>query len=393
MGFATHPEKIIRKITAKTMKTVSLFSGAGGLDIGVRNAGGNVIFSSDIDLDCVETLKMNEHTNGGIVLNEDIYKLTGKRIAKMAGVKKSEITFLVGGPPCQSFSKNNYWTKSGKESLRRRMREKEKAGLTGRKYIGDQVLSKKKKRVDVADNINTSLVMEFGRLIHELSPEGFLFENVQSITHPKNKIYLNEFISFVEGIGYKTNLMSLSSEEFGVAQKRKRIFVTGLKKEVPKTPEPTHSLKPSLYLEQAVPVKKVIQKYKSKKYFEPQEVINGRWAEYFPDIPPGSNYKALTSWAGYHNPIFEAETRFWNFLLKLDPEKPSWTIPASPGPWIGPFHWENRRLRIPELASIQSFPDGYNFFGNRRSQVRQIGNAAPPLMVERVFETLVKVVG
>jgi DNA (cytosine-5)-methyltransferase 1 len=220
-----------------------------------------------------------------------------------------------------------------------------------------------------------------------------LFENVQSITHPKNIIYLNEFISFVEGIGYKINLTCLSSEEFGVAQKRKRVFVTGLKNEVPQNPEPTHSLKPSLYLEQAVPVKKVIQKYKSKKYFEPEEVITGRWAEYFPDIPPGWNYKALTSWAGYSNPIFEAETRFWNFLLKLDPEKPSWTIPASPGPWIGPFHWKNRRLRIPELASIQSFPEGYKFFGSRRSQVKQIGNAAPPLMIERVFETLVKVVG
>ena len=102
------------------------------------------------------------------------------------------------------------------------------------------------------------------------------------------------------------------------------------------------------------------------------------------------NYKALTEWAGYKNPIFEAETKFWNFLLKLHPDKPSWTIPASPGPWIGPFHWENRRLRIPELAAIQSFPENYDFYGVRRSIVRQIGNAAPPLLVKSVMDTLVE---
>jgi DNA (cytosine-5)-methyltransferase 1 len=73
-----------------------------------------------------------------------------------------------------------------------------------------------------------------------------------------------------------------------------------------------------------------------------------------------------------------AETRFWNFLLKLDPKLPSWTIPANPGPWIGPFHWESRRLRTPELAVLQGFPVDYVFAGSRRERVRQIGNAVPP---------------
>ena len=59
---------------------------------------------------------------------------------------------------------------------------------------------------------------------------------------------------------------------------------------------------------------------------------------------------------------------------------PSWTIAAQPGPWIGPFHWDNRRLRVPEIAAIQTFPKNYKFYGNRRSVQKQIGNAVPPLL-------------
>ena len=100
------------------------------------------------------------------------------------------------------------------------------------------------------------------------------------------------------------------------------------------------------------------------------------------------NYKALTAWAGYPNPKFVADKRFWSFLLKLSPDKPSWTITAQPGPWVGPFHWTNRRLRVPEAAAIQSFPKGYKFHGTRRSIQKQIGNAVPPLMGKAMIEFL-----
>jgi DNA (cytosine-5)-methyltransferase 1 len=90
--------------------------------------------------------------------------------------------------------------------------------------------------------------------------------------------------------------------------------------------------------------------------------------------------------------VFEAETRFWNFLLKLRRDKPSWTIPANPGPWIGPFHWDDRRLRIVEMAALQSFPAGYSFVGNRREKVRQVGNAAPPLLLKFMIRSVLDVV-
>ena len=93
------------------------------------------------------------------------------------------------------------------------------------------------------------------------------------------------------------------------------------------------------------------------------------------------------------NPTFEAESRFWNFLLKLHPEKQSWTVAASPGPWTGPFHWETRRLRTPELAAIQSFPEGYRFAGSRRDRVKQIGNAVPPKMAAAVIAKVLEAIG
>ena len=104
------------------------------------------------------------------------------------------------------------------------------------------------------------------------------------------------------------------------------------------------------------------------------------------EVPPGKNYKALTAWAGYENPKFVAEKRYWSFLLKLSPDLPSWTITAQPGPWIGPFHWDNRRLRAPEAAALQTFPRGYKFFGTRRSVQKQIGNAVPCLMGKAMIE-------
>ena len=163
----------------------------------------------------------------------------------------------------------------------------------------------------------------------------------------------------------------------------------------PLAPAPTHdgrSLGVSADLLPATTAREVCLPYQSKRFHEPEEVVTGTWAEHFAQIPPGWNYKFHTAWAGHPSPAFVTEQRFWNFLLVLNPDKPSWTIPASPGPWIGPFHWNHRRLRIPELAAIQGFPDGYAFAGSRRERVRQIGNAVPPPlaapMIKSVLTTL-----
>ena len=96
----------------------------------------------------------------------------------------------------------------------------------------------------------------------------------------------------------------------------------------------------------------------------------------------GNNYQWLTRKGGGEN-VFGYRTKYWSFLLKLARDKPSWTLPAQPGPSAGPFHWDNRPLSIPELLRLQTFPDTWRVEGEgRREQVRQIGNATPPLLGE-----------
>jgi DNA (cytosine-5)-methyltransferase 1 len=203
-----------------------------------------------------------------------------------------------------------------------------------------------------------------------------VFENVPSILHPRNKHVFEELRSSARRAGYETTAVVAKATDYGVAQGRQRVFLLGSRDGAPIAPEITHGegLLPF------VGAGEVLAPFEGNEFFEPEEVISGRWAEHLREVKPGMNYKWHTAWAGHPNPTFETETRYWNFLLKLDPALPSWTLPASPGPWTGPFHWANRRLRTPEMAALQAFPIGYSFAGPRRERVRQIGNAVPVTM-------------
>ena len=165
--------------------------------------------------------------------------------------------------------------------------------------------------------------------------------------------------------GYQTRLSRANALEFGAPQKRDRVFVLGAKARPPVAPTPTHSSdggeRPGRL--PAVRAGEALRPFAGPEFHEPDEIVEGRWAEHLKSVPPGWNYKAHTAWGGHPDPTFVTETRFWNFLLKLSPDKPSWTIPANPGPWTGPFHWTSRRLRIPELAALQGFPPDYRLRG------------------------------
>jgi DNA (cytosine-5)-methyltransferase 1 len=107
----------------------------------------------------------------------------------------------------------------------------------------------------------------------------------------------------------------------------------------------------------------------------------GSWTDLLPSIPEGSNYLWLTSRGGGPE-IFGWRTRYWSFLLKLAKDRPSWTLPASPGPSTGPFHWDNRPLSIRECLRLQSFPDSWELVGTSQERRRLAGNATPPLLAE-----------
>lgn len=343
------------------MKAISLFSGAGGLDIGSVMADIPVAFSIDIEKDCIETLSLNKEFNHTTAICGNLSEYKSEEIKKLADINEDEKFIVIGGAPCQPFSKNGYWVTN-----------------KVRKGINDP---------------RATLVNEFLRVVLDLSPDGFVFENVESLMHPTNKVIVDSFINIVEEEGYSYKIIKANSLNYGVPQKRKRLFIIGtkgtFKSEEPKV---THSDQTSILapdLKPFVTVGEVISEFDTPEFFEKEEETNGgTYHEDLLEVPPGMNYKALTAWAGYPNPKFIADKRFWNFLLKLHPDKPSWTITAQPGPWVGPFHWTSRRLRVPEIAAIQSFPKEYKFFGSRRSIQKQIGNAVPPLMGKAMIKFL-----
>ena len=110
---------------------------------------------------------------------------------------------------------------------------------------------------------------------------------------------------------------------------------------------------------------------------EPEEVVAGTYAEELCAVPPGDNYLWWTAHRGHPEPRFKWRSRYWTFLLELAPDRPSPTIQGQPGPWVGPFHWENRRLRVAGQR-LMEFPDDFTVLGSRRDQQLQLGNAVPP---------------
>ena len=340
--------------------SISLFSGAGGLDVASIEAGVPVVLSTDFNEDCIETLKLNSLFEDSKIVLGDLHEIESSVFSDRLKEVKHDAFIVIGGAPCQPFSKAGYWVTNQR-----------------RKGINDP---------------RASLIDEYLRVVTDIQPDGFVFENVESLLHPTNKTRVARFLEIAEESGYDCKVVRANALDYGVSQKRKRIFIVGTKGKF-KSDEPRKTHCPPKKCEETgllpyVNVGEVIAGFDGPEYYEPEEETKGKYHDDLQEIPPGMNYKALTAWAGYPNPKFVADKRFWSFLLKLSPDMPSWTITAQPGPWVGPFHWDNRRLRVPEIAAIQSFPAGYKFYGSRRSVQMQIGNAVPALMGKAMIEYL-----
>lgn len=361
---------------------IDLFAGAGGIGVGAVMAGGDLRLSVEMDAIACETLTLNKKHHPGEVLRGDVSALRGEELRERARIGKSDPLVIVGGPPCQPFSKAAYWLDPGDDAAFRRARAR-----------GESPAVRPRPITEARPDERRTLVDHFLERIREADADGFVFENVPSITHPRNRHVLEGLLARANALGYKTSFVKANAVDYGVAQMRERVFILGAKRDTPVIPAKTHSdgEQPELGTSPVVTAGDALRGFDTAKYAEPEEVVQGRWEKEFREIPPGWNYKWLTAWNG-QRPVFEAETRFWNFLLKLSPKRPSWTIAANPGPWIGPFHWEHRRLRVVEMAALQSFPEGYIFAGNRREKVRQVGNAAPPALLKFMIGSVLDVV-
>lgn len=344
------------------ISAISLFSGCGGLDIGSHMAGVNTMSCIDFDENCIKTLNQNSIFKKTEKIFADVTSYPSKKFKDTLKKNKYNEFIVIGGPPCQPFSKAGYWIGN----------KNRKGGNDPRNMVG-----------------------EYFRIVEDLKPSGFLFENVESLLHPTNKHIIETIKLKIKELGYHYKIINANALDYGVPQKRKRIFIFGSKKKFSDIePKKTHGVTKEINdktFERYVSVGEVINRFDKKKYYEPEEVAEG--GTYFKDllkVSPGKNYIELTVPPKGPHSKFEKGKRFWSFLLKLSPDLPSWTIAAQPGPWVGPFHWSSRRLRVPEIAAIQTFPEEYKFYGNRRSIQRQIGNAVPPLMGKAMVKYLVE---
>jgi DNA (cytosine-5)-methyltransferase 1 len=342
---------------------ISLFSGAGGLDLGVEAAGFRVGAAVECDLDAADTMEKNFTELVSPVIRRSILEVPTREILRAAGLKGRERPeLLVGGPPCTPFSKSGFWL------------EWKRLGL----------------------DPDASLLQAYTRVLAEAKPRAFILENVYALTY-NNKASRPAFerlLREIDAAGYDCRWKVLNAADYGVAQLRPRLFIIGVPKRttVPDLPTPTHG---GRWERRATGSEGALPHITSGQALdglstaaEPEETIRGRWGHLLPEVPPGENYLHYTVERGHPSPLFEWRSRYWSFLLKLDPARPSPTIQAHPGPNVGPFHWESRRLRVPELKRLFTFPDDFEFVGKRSSVQAQVGNSVPPELARRVAEAL-----
>jgi len=201
---------------------------------------------------------------------------------------------------------------------------------------------------------------------------------------------LEALVATLKEAGYNVSEPTvLNAANYGVPQRRERTFVIGVVDGGKlRFPESTHAPPKSVAVQvgsmkEYVTCKEAIGDLDDGTVSE-DEKVKGKWGHLLLEIPAGRNYLYYTSHENHPKPIFGWRTRFWSFLLKLDPNDISWTIQANPGPYIGPFHWKNRRLRISEIKRLQTFPDDYQLHGPKRVQWAQVGDAVPPLLSKAV---------
>ena len=161
----------------KSIIAISLFSGAGGLDVGSFMAKVPVICSTDIDSDSIQTLKLNTLFSSTEIVEGDLHKIDSSVFQDVLQHHSYDRFIVIGGAPCQPFSKAGYWV-----------------GHKARKGINDP---------------RATLVNEYLRVVTDLHPNGFVFENVESLLHPTNKSIVDTFINIVTANGYKTTIINM----------------------------------------------------------------------------------------------------------------------------------------------------------------------------------------
>ena len=339
------------------LKAISLFSGIGGLDFGFEQAGFNTRVALELDRHACQTVRLNRDWE---IIEDDINKVSSSDVMGRAGLEVGEADVLIGGPPCQPFSKSGYWVRGNALRL---------------------------------DDPRADTLTGYLRILRDARPRAFLLENVYGLAYEgkdEGLRYILDGIAQINreiGTNYKVSWKVINCAEHGVPQIRERVFMIGSRDGRDfKFPEARYS----------DPRKIQDDLFRTRDPYrtawdalgdlpEPNDLgglkIGGKWGDLLPSIPEGENYLWHTDRGG-GSPLFGWRTRYWSFLLKLSKRLPSWTVQAQPGSAIGPFHWRNRRLSFHEMCRLHTFPDGLSIECGRTEMQRQLGNAVPSLIAE-----------
>lgn len=324
-------------LTSERFSLVSLFSGAGGLDKGLEMSGFKTAFASDLHEENCETLKHNFPE--AAVVPCSITELTGADILKKIGMSVGEVDLVAGGPPCQSFS----------------------------------ILGKRRSFEDPRG----ALVYEFVRIITELQPRAFLFENVKGITTVNRGEDWRELKQyFRKTTGYEIHANILNAVEYGAPQFRERVFLVGLREPDSQFqfPQATHAPvdKSSLLgLSPFVTVRQALKGLRGTANHD-KRIHGSRVATRYSKIRPGKRDKV-------------------DHTDRLEWDKPSGTVLVGSSAGGGRPHIhpeEHRHITVREAARLQSFPDDFVFMATNTWQYRQVGNAVPPLLAQAVGSSI-----
>jgi DNA (cytosine-5)-methyltransferase 1 len=244
---------------------------------------------------------------------------------------------------------------------------------------------------------NSFTLYEYFRALEEIRPKVFFFENVFGFVYKPHKAAFDLLQSKAEEYNYELTYKVVNTADYGVPQTRERFICVGVRKDFADKfifPEETH-YNPEKVANIEIGDKKPWVTCRDAigdlDYDLPEDEhmqAGSKHKDLLKLVPPGDNYLYFTAERGYPEPIFKWRSRYWSFLLKLSPDRPSWTIQASFSNNMGPFHWKNRFLRINEIKRIQTFPDDYELCGDFRDQWRQVGNAVPVEMAKIVAEEI-----
>ncbi len=337
---------------------VDVFCGAGGLSLGLEDAGFRVAAALDNDPVAVRTYAraLGPHVDAAA-----IEQVSARDVFNRAGFGRGECTLLAGGPPCQGFSVQ-----------RRGEREDSRNGL----------------------------VLHFIRLVEEVKPRFFLMENVGGLLSKHGKPFLREIAVRASRMDYVIHVQLLDAADYGVPQFRKRAFLVG--EHAPDLlprfafPEPTHSTRRATVRDAigdlpSPPMDGSCHPDMPNHYREAR--LSKLNLERIRHVPPGGGREYLPTHLQLLCHTNNPGHRHMDVYGRLSWDEPAVTLTArfdsfTRGKFGHPV--EDRSLTIREGARLQTFPDRVVFEGNREDGARQVGNAVPPLFARRIGEAIAK---